>query len=97
MQEFLLLLAVGAALVAFWIVARFPERRPTDFPRALAHVLMSILAASFAPGVVTVLAARGPTMTMVAVFGIIFPVLVYTFLAAAWFLKIAHDMMARYR
>lgn len=96
-QTFLIVLAVGSALVAFWLVFRFPERGPGDFARALGHVLLAILIGAFAPGFVTALATKGREMAVLAIFAIIFPVLVYTFLATAWFLKLVHDMFARYR
>jgi hypothetical protein len=95
-QEFLIVLAVGSALIAFWVVARFPDRGPGNFGRAIGHVVLAIAAGAFSPGIVAALATKGHTMALFAIFGIVLPVLVYTFLAAAWFLKLAHDMFARH-
>jgi hypothetical protein len=96
-ESFLIFLAVGSALIAFWLVARFPDRGPGDFVRAIAHVLLAIVVGAFAPGLVAALATKGHEMAFLAIFAIVFPVLVYTFLATAWMLKLVHDMFARHR
>jgi hypothetical protein len=96
-ESFLIFLAVGSALIAFWLVARFPDRGPGDFVRAIAHVLLAMLVGAFAPSFVAALATKGHAMAVFAVFAIVFPVLVYTFVATAWVLKLLHDTFARYR
>jgi hypothetical protein len=90
-QTFILALGVGAALIAFWLVVRFPDRAPGDFRRALLHVGVALAAGWFAPDVFAALNVHGLAMAVAAVFAVLFPVLVYTFLAGAWFLKLAHD------
>ena len=96
-ESFLICLAVGSALIAFWLVARFPDRGPGDFVRAILHVLLAIVIGAFAPGFVAALATKGHAGAFLAIFVIVFPVLVYTFLATAWMLKLVHDLFARYR
>jgi hypothetical protein len=94
---FLILLGIGAALIAFWLVLRFPDRGPGDFRRALLHVGFALAVGWFAPSLVGLLVPHGTAFAMTAIFGIVLPVLVYMFAASAWFLKLAHDMFARYR
>jgi hypothetical protein len=94
---FLILLGVGAALIAFWLVLRFPERGPGDLRRALLHVCVALLIGWLAPSLVGALVAHGKPFAVAAIFAIVLPVLVYMFVASAWFLKLTHDMFARYR
>jgi hypothetical protein len=96
-ETFLLALGVGSALIAFWLVVRFPDRAPGDFPRALLHVGAAIAIGWFAGDVFALVARHGLAVAFGGIFVIVLPVLVYTFLSAAWFLKLAHDMFARFR
>ena len=40
-ETFLLALGAGAAFLAFWLVARFPDRAPANFRVAMIHVMAS--------------------------------------------------------
>jgi hypothetical protein len=96
-HNFLLSLGVGSALIAFWGVIRFPDKTPTDFGRAILHVCAALLLGAFVPDVIAVLASFGFATTMAAMFAVLLPVLVYTFLSGAWVLKLAHDSIHRFR
>jgi hypothetical protein len=96
-QTFLLALGVGSALIAFWLVVRFPSRAPADFRKALIHVGAAFAVGWFAPDVFGAFVTHGLAVAITAIFLIIFPVLVYAFLASAWFLRVAHDAFAGYR
>jgi hypothetical protein len=96
-HNFLLSLGVGSALLAFWFVIRFPEKTPTDFRRALLHVCAALMLGPFTPHVVAVLWSYGYATAMAAIFAVLLPVLFYTFLSGAWFFKLAHDTIHRYR
>jgi hypothetical protein len=96
-QNFLLALGVGSALIAFWLVLRFPDRGPGDLQRALLHVIVALTVGWVAPGLIGPLVSRGLAAAVAAVFVLIFPVLVYTFVAGAWVLKIAHERISQYR
>ncbi len=96
-ETFLILLGIGAAVIAFWVALRFPNYGPSSIGRALIHVGVALGIGWFAPTFVADLAARGLGMAMLAIFLVVFPVLVYTFLAGAWVLRLAHDALARYR
>jgi uncharacterized membrane protein SirB2 len=96
-HNFLLALGVGSALLAFWLVVRFPERAPTDFVRALAHVCVAMLLGALVPDVIGLLNRYGFGPALAAMFVVLLPVLIYTFLSGAWVLKLTHDTFRRYR
>ena len=96
-ETFLICLGTGAALIGFWLAVRFPERGPGDIRRALIHVGVALAAGWWAPSLLQPLIADGYAMVMLGVFLIILPVLTYTFLAGAWFLKLAHDSISHRR
>jgi len=96
-QNFLLALTIGSALVAFWLVSRFPERAPENFRVALIHVGAALALGWMTPAAFGVFVSWGHAMAMGAIFGLVFPVLVYTFLSGAWVLKLAHDAFGHYR
>ncbi len=96
-HNFLLSLGVGSALIALWFVVRFPDKGPGDFRRALLHVAAALLLGPITPEVMARLSAQGYAMTWAAIFAVLFPVLVYTFLSGAWFMKLATETIHRYR
>ena len=95
--HFLLALGIVAALLAFWFVVRFPDRGPANMRRALIHVGLALAIGWFLPDVFSVVATYGFTAAITGVFVLVFPVLFYTFLSGAWFLKVASDMIGHYR
>lgn len=88
-DTFVLVLCLGAALLALWIVARLPKIGPASLSRALIHVAAAVLI-----GLVTGPAIRGiaelsvPGAAFVGTFGVALPALTYMFLAAAWLLRL---------
>lgn len=94
---FLVGLGVGSALIAFWLVVRFPDLGPDDFRRALIHVLAALAVGWFVPDLFNAICTYGYTAAVTAVFALIFPVLLYTFLSGAWFLRVANGAMNQYR
>jgi hypothetical protein len=96
-QDFLLALGVGSALIAFWFVVRFPERCPANLRTALLHVAAALTAGWVAPDIFNAVSSHGLASAVAAVFTILLPALVYTFLSGAWVLKLVHDMFSAYR
>ena len=94
---FLLALGVASALLAFWYVMRFPDHGPDDSKRAMLHVGAALSLGWFVPDVFTLFCAQGYVAALVGLFGVVFPVVFYTFLAGAWWLKVATDAMGQYR
>lgn len=95
--QFLAGLAIGSALIGFWIALRFPERGPSNFAHALVHVFASMACGWAAAGALTAFVAFGKAAAFVAIFGVLLPALAYTFLAAAWIMRLATEMIGRYR
>jgi hypothetical protein len=97
MLNLLIALGVGSALIAFWFVLRYPGKCPEDFSRALMHVFAAFAIGWFAPDVFNAIAAYGIRAAFFGIFVLLLPVLIYTFLSGAWFLKLVADMVNHYR
>jgi hypothetical protein len=93
---FLAALVIGSALIGFWLAVRFPDRTPEDFARALLHVFLSFGLGWAAADALTTVTTYGRTPAFFAIFLLVLPALAYTFLAGAWFLKLAHGMFSQY-
>jgi hypothetical protein len=96
-HSFLIALATGAALIAFWFAIRFPDRAPENLQRLLVHVAIVLAAGWLAPSLTRPLISSGFSATMTALFAVVLPVLVYTFLAGAWVLRLLHETFSRFR
>ena len=98
-QTFVLILAVGAAVLALWIVARLPQFGPRDLRWALLHILLSIAVGYLIAPLIRGITAIGvPGSAYVGTFAFALPALTYMFLATAWLLRVMRDMLhgARY-
>jgi len=93
-QNYLFVLGVGSALVAFWVCLRFPNLTPENFQRALIHVGIALGAGWVAPVITGVMFPMGFAIAMAAVFAVLFPVLVYTFLSGAWVVKLTQERLS---
>lgn len=88
MTTFVLFLCTGAAVLALWVVTRFPERGPNDMTRALLHVAISVVVLQLLVPAIHVVGATGvPGAQFLVSFGLVLPGLTYVFLAAAWLIK----------
>jgi hypothetical protein len=96
-QSLLIAFGVGSAALALWFIARFPDRGPGDFNRALLHALVAFVFGWVTPGLTAPLTAQGTPTALLALFVIVLPVLFYTFLAAGWVLKMLNERMSAYR
>jgi hypothetical protein len=96
-NSFILALGTGSALIAFWLCLRFPDRAPENFKKALIHVAVALGAGWVAPSITSVLFPQGFAGSMTAFFVVLFPVLVYTFLSGAWFLRLAQERIGHHR
>ena len=88
MTTFVLFLCSGSALLALWLVTRFPERGPNDVTKALLHVGASVVLLQLLVPAIHVVGGTGiPAAQFVVSFGIVLPGLTYVFVAAAWLIK----------
>lgn len=91
------LFALGAASVALWVDARFPALAPDTLRGALLHVGVSlVLGRLLMPLATHALGGGSEPMRLLLVVGVAFPILVYTFLAAVWIVKIWRDAYRRF-
>jgi len=97
-QTLVLVLALGAALLALWVDLRFPRLAPTEFRPAIMHVMAALISAQLvmATGLTNVL--TGSVATMVGgLLLLALPMLVYEFLAALWVIKLTQSIFRTYR
>lgn len=88
--SFVLVLCVGAALLALWLVVRFPDFGPSEITWALLHVALSVVLAQLMLRAIGIVGSSGvPAPRFVAAFGIVLPGLTYMFVAAAWLIRAA--------
>jgi hypothetical protein len=88
LTTFVLLLCTGAALLALWLVVRFPDFGPDDMTKALLHVAISMVVLQLlVPGIHFVRGTDLPGAEFAASFGIVLPGLTYVFLSAAWLIR----------
>jgi hypothetical protein len=95
LMNFMLALGAGSAVLALWFVVRFPQLTPGGFVSALIHVAVALVLGGPVSQVAVEIWNRG--YALLAIFGVLLPLLFYTFLAAAWWFKLATDTIARYR
>jgi hypothetical protein len=95
LSSFLVSLFIGSALLALWFIVRFPDRSPSDFGRALLHVSAALLLSPMTTRLAVVVWNRG--YPLAAIFGVLLPLLFYTFLSGAWFFRLATETIHRYR
>lgn len=87
----LLCVALGAGAIALWIQVRIGSGRlaPDNLRAALMHVGASIVVGQLAVPILMkiLLAGDSPVLTLVAIFGVAFPALVYCLLASIWMIR----------
>ena len=88
---FLLVLAAGAALLAAWLLGRFPELSPAHLRLALLHFGISLALVWAVPNAAEPLVREGLVPALTAAFFLVLPPLVYSCLAAAWILRLVHE------
>ena len=92
---FTVAIGLGAGAIALWIHVRFPRLAPQDLGKVLLHVAASI-AVGFAMGPVieALTAGEDVGLTLLAVFGVGFPAVVYCLLAGLWMIKLTQQMLS---
>ncbi|HET9325034.1 MAG TPA: hypothetical protein VFO03_14245 [Gaiellaceae bacterium] len=89
-----LLIGVGAGAIALWIDVRFPRLAPDEILKAVLHVAAALaLGYAIGPALERLFAADDAVVVLVGVFGVAFPSIVYCFLTAIWFIKLAQRAM----
>ena len=95
---YVILFAVGSAVVALWITVRFPKLMPWKMAILLVHLVIAFLCVyAVAPGMAAVAASGIPAPRLTSVFAVAFPVLVYNFLVGTWMIRLAQASSAGFR
>jgi hypothetical protein len=101
-QGFVMAEAVGAALLALWLVVRYPGVGPTTFRGgaiqigASVQMGVSVLAGwALAPVTTMVVGSGVPLAVFLAAFLVVLPGLIYIFLAWAWMVKVLQGAMGQ--
>ena len=90
MTTFVVVLCGGSALLALWLVVRFPKLGPDDLTKALLHVGISMVVLQLLVPAIHLVRGTGlPGAQLAAAFGVVLPGLTYVFVAAAWLIRAA--------
>jgi predicted membrane channel-forming protein YqfA (hemolysin III family) len=93
-QVFTVCLALGAAAIAMWLHARFPRMAPQALQlRFFVHVACCGIALKVAvPSALHFIASMGTVEAgLAALFAVVLPALVYSFLVTVWILKLVQN------
>jgi hypothetical protein len=89
------LIALGAGAIALWIDVRFPRLAPDDLAKVMLHAAASIaLGYAISPAFQALIVSEDPRLTLLAVFGLAFPAIVYCLLAGVWMIRLAQRTLS---
>ena len=89
-QEFMLIVAVGAAAIALWLDVRLDRHMPRRVTWTIFHLGCAMLALQAMPQLVSLVVAgsEDPARKVAATLLVLLPVLTYCWLSAIWLLKL---------
>ncbi len=94
-QLFAFALVLGAALLAVWVHCRRVARTPEHVSRIALHTAAGFGAVTAAPSLMALLGASdSPVRAVVALFALVLPAFVYSFLTWIWLLKLLQRLMS---
>jgi ABC-type uncharacterized transport system permease subunit len=89
------LIGLGAGAIALWIDVRFPRLAPQELVKAVLHVAASVAVGyATSPAMQMLVAYDDPRLTLLAVFGLAFPAIVYCLLAGIWVIKLVQRTLS---
>jgi hypothetical protein len=93
-DAFVVLLAIGALLVAVWLDHRLGERRPSSPVRRVAHAVAAFVVLQLATAGSAYVVHRNPTLghELIALFALFLPSLIYAFLSGLWLMRTLADV-----
>ncbi len=90
----LVLMGLGAAVIAVWVDARFPKIAPSDLLQIIVHAAAATLVVKLVLPAGFDLTGESKVGVLLAVFGVAFPILVYALLVGFWMLKMMQRAFA---
>lgn len=96
-HDFVLALALGAALLALWCHVRWPKLAPASFTSGVVRVIAGFVALQL--GLIVLDAAAGTSfgLAFLAIVAVVVPVLTFAFLTSLWILKLFAESIKGYR
>jgi hypothetical protein len=96
-QEFLVVLTLGAGAIALWINFRFPKIAPDGFFWAIVHIGAAILVGQvLVPGFHGLIPDTNPVVrALITTFLLGLPALIYALLCSIWVIRIAQGALLR--
>lgn len=94
-EELLLGITLAAAMIALWVVARFPSWGPAGIPASLAHIAVAIAIGDLAVGPVISFCAHlaiPGSRQLAVVVGALAPT-AYLFTGIAWFIRSVQSLL----
>jgi hypothetical protein len=89
------LIGLGAGAIALWIDVRFPHLAPKEMAKAVLYAAASLaLGYATSPAIQALVAYEDHRLTLLAVFGLAFPSIVYCLLAGIWVIKLAQRSLS---
>jgi hypothetical protein len=89
-------LVAASALLALWFYLRWPRAAPSKFVDAVIRVLVAFLLAQVATIPLERAADTSHAAAVLAVVGVVAPVLAFMFLASLWIMKLFADQLKGY-
>jgi hypothetical protein len=94
LQTFMLLLVVGAAVLALWIIARFTGFGPRSLAATIVHVVIACVLLRLVQFPMAAVNGSGlPGTAYLDLFAVALPLLVYAFLAGGWVTRAAIGLL----
>ncbi len=92
----LLAIVLSAAALTIWFHLRWPGAAPDGFVDAILRVLAGLALLQVGLFVLDAAAGTSPGMAVLAIVGVVAPVLTFAFLASLWMLKLFADELKPY-
>jgi len=90
---FVATLAVAAAVLALWCHVRWPGAAPASLASAVLRVLFGFALLQVGVVALEAASAASPSLAVLAVVGVVEPVLTFAFLSALWVMKVFADSL----
>jgi hypothetical protein len=92
----LVVISLGAALLALWSYVRWPGAAPASFRGAVLRVVVAVCLLQVGAAPLDAAAGTSTALAVLALVGVVVPLLAFAFLASLWFMRLFADMLRGY-
>ena len=92
---YLLVFALGGAVLALWLHTRFPDAGPAGPMTVMVHMFAAVLGARLI-GPAALRGAGSDAEVLAMTIGVVLPLVVYMFMSAIWLIRFGQAMLGRY-